>query len=201
MSSGGAFGGARGYQPRPPEKGVFPLDHFGECKQVGAHRACQEVALLLLSASAVSLKALSDGRYLQPASISAAYLRLCSLPPGPARAAIAARSSRTSMWRASRRTATRLMRARRWPGDICSAGWRGAPPQQQLPSACSGRWPALATPPPAAPARAEGVSMARSQEPDGLAVSRRPRVPGGAARRGGEAQARGQPAKAGGAQA
>ncbi|KAL4859477.1 Cytochrome c oxidase assembly protein COX19 [Chlorella vulgaris] len=34
MSAGGAFGGARGYQPRPPEKGVFPLDHFGECKQI-----------------------------------------------------------------------------------------------------------------------------------------------------------------------
>jgi len=32
MASGGAFGGARGYQPRPPEKGVFPLDHFGECE-------------------------------------------------------------------------------------------------------------------------------------------------------------------------
>lgn len=31
MSAGGAFGGARGYQPKPPEKGVFPLDHFGEC--------------------------------------------------------------------------------------------------------------------------------------------------------------------------
>ena len=35
MSAGGAFGGARGNQPKPPEKGVFPLDHFGECKQVG----------------------------------------------------------------------------------------------------------------------------------------------------------------------
>lgn len=34
MSAGGAFGGARGYQARPPEKGIFPLDHFGECKQV-----------------------------------------------------------------------------------------------------------------------------------------------------------------------
>ena len=34
MSAGGAFGGSRGYQPRAPEKGVFPLDHFGECKQV-----------------------------------------------------------------------------------------------------------------------------------------------------------------------
>lgn len=34
MSAGGAFGGARGFQPRPPEKGVFPLDHFGECKQL-----------------------------------------------------------------------------------------------------------------------------------------------------------------------
>lgn len=34
MASGGSFGGARGYQPRPPEKGVFPLDHFGECKHV-----------------------------------------------------------------------------------------------------------------------------------------------------------------------
>ncbi|DBA71047.1 TPA: hypothetical protein ACH3X2_011473 [Trebouxia sp. C0005] len=34
MSAGGAFGGSRGLQPRAPEKGVFPLDHFGECKQV-----------------------------------------------------------------------------------------------------------------------------------------------------------------------
>ena len=34
MSASGAFGGARGYQPKAPEKGVFPLDHFGECKQV-----------------------------------------------------------------------------------------------------------------------------------------------------------------------
>lgn len=34
MSAGGAFGGARGFQPRPPEKGVFPLDHFGECKSI-----------------------------------------------------------------------------------------------------------------------------------------------------------------------
>ena len=34
MSAGGAFGGARGYQARAPEKGIFPLDHFGECKQV-----------------------------------------------------------------------------------------------------------------------------------------------------------------------
>ncbi|GBG78713.1 hypothetical protein CBR_g27938 [Chara braunii] len=35
MSSGGAFGlgGSRGFQPIPPEKGVFPLDHFGECKE------------------------------------------------------------------------------------------------------------------------------------------------------------------------
>lgn len=34
MSSGGAFGGSRGLQPKPPERGVFPLDHFGECKEV-----------------------------------------------------------------------------------------------------------------------------------------------------------------------
>lgn len=39
MSAGGAFGGARGFQPRPPEKGVFPLDHFGECKSVRANMA------------------------------------------------------------------------------------------------------------------------------------------------------------------
>lgn len=32
MSS--AFGGNRGVAPKPPEKGVFPLDHFGECKEV-----------------------------------------------------------------------------------------------------------------------------------------------------------------------
>jgi hypothetical protein len=29
-----AFGGARGVGAKPPEKGIFPLDHFGECKQV-----------------------------------------------------------------------------------------------------------------------------------------------------------------------
>ena len=34
MSAGGAFGGARGVQSKAPEKGVFPLDHFGECVEV-----------------------------------------------------------------------------------------------------------------------------------------------------------------------
>ena len=29
-----AFGGARGIAAKAPEKGVFPLDHFGECKTV-----------------------------------------------------------------------------------------------------------------------------------------------------------------------
>lgn len=29
-----AFGGARNQAPKPPEKGVFPLDHFGECTVV-----------------------------------------------------------------------------------------------------------------------------------------------------------------------
>ena len=29
-----AFGGARGLAAKAPEKGVFPLDHFGECKTV-----------------------------------------------------------------------------------------------------------------------------------------------------------------------
>ncbi|CAK9200546.1 unnamed protein product [Sphagnum troendelagicum] len=32
MAAGGAFGGGRGLQPTPPEKGVFPLDHLEECK-------------------------------------------------------------------------------------------------------------------------------------------------------------------------
>ncbi|CBI36097.3 hypothetical protein AAG906_023773 [Vitis piasezkii] len=31
MSSGGAFGGARGARPVPPEKGIFPLDRMHEC--------------------------------------------------------------------------------------------------------------------------------------------------------------------------
>lgn len=31
MNAGGAFGGNRGLKPIPPEKGVFPLDHFHEC--------------------------------------------------------------------------------------------------------------------------------------------------------------------------
>jgi len=29
-----AFGGPRGVGARPPEKGIFPLDHFGECKKI-----------------------------------------------------------------------------------------------------------------------------------------------------------------------
>jgi len=60
MSAGGTFGGARGYQPKPPEKGVFPLDHFGECQAAkekymaclkehsGQTDACREVAKLYL---------------------------------------------------------------------------------------------------------------------------------------------------------
>jgi hypothetical protein len=36
MAAGGAFGGGRGLQPMPPEKGVFPLDHLEECKPVRA---------------------------------------------------------------------------------------------------------------------------------------------------------------------
>ncbi|CAD7704166.1 unnamed protein product, partial [Ostreobium quekettii] len=36
-----AFGGAKGYQPKPPEKGVFPLDHFGECsKEMKQYMKC-----------------------------------------------------------------------------------------------------------------------------------------------------------------
>ncbi|XP_031280288.1 cytochrome c oxidase assembly protein COX19-like [Pistacia vera] len=31
MSAGGAFGGNRGVRPVPPEKGIFPLDHFHQC--------------------------------------------------------------------------------------------------------------------------------------------------------------------------
>ena len=34
MPAGGQFGGSRGPPVRPPERGVFPLDHFDEC---GAH--------------------------------------------------------------------------------------------------------------------------------------------------------------------
>ena len=33
-SMASAFGGARGLAAKAPEKGVFPLDHFGECKTV-----------------------------------------------------------------------------------------------------------------------------------------------------------------------
>lgn len=32
--SGGAFGGARGARPVPPEKGIFPLDRMHECDLV-----------------------------------------------------------------------------------------------------------------------------------------------------------------------
>eukprot|EP01026_Neomeris_dumetosa_P004611 TRINITY_DN11245_c0_g1_i1.p2 TRINITY_DN11245_c0_g1~~TRINITY_DN11245_c0_g1_i1.p2 ORF type:complete len:131 (-),score=15.62 TRINITY_DN11245_c0_g1_i1:108-443(-) len=36
MAAGGAFGGQRQLPPRPPEKGIFPLDHFQECKRAAA---------------------------------------------------------------------------------------------------------------------------------------------------------------------
>jgi hypothetical protein len=39
MSAGGAFGGARGVAAKAPEKGVFPLDHFGECTEVRLYRS------------------------------------------------------------------------------------------------------------------------------------------------------------------
>nr|XP_046234147.1 cytochrome c oxidase assembly protein COX19 [Scatophagus argus] len=26
--------GSKSFQPRPPDKGAFPLDHFGECKAI-----------------------------------------------------------------------------------------------------------------------------------------------------------------------
>lgn len=54
--SGLSTGGARGYQGKAPEKGIFPLDHFGECKKVqeqylvcikansGKALACNELA-------------------------------------------------------------------------------------------------------------------------------------------------------------
>ena len=57
MSAGGAFGGSRGYQPRAPEKGVFPLDHFGECKQVGVmYRACLPMHFLVSMLVALGLQ-------------------------------------------------------------------------------------------------------------------------------------------------
>ncbi|KAK9804953.1 hypothetical protein WJX73_002903 [Symbiochloris irregularis] len=54
--SGFSTGGGRGAQAKAPEKGVFPLDHFGECKTLqqeylaclkdhkGKAEACQPVA-------------------------------------------------------------------------------------------------------------------------------------------------------------
>ena len=39
MSSMSA-GGMRGAAAKPPEKGVFPLDHFGECTEVGPRSQC-----------------------------------------------------------------------------------------------------------------------------------------------------------------
>eukprot|EP00210_Caulerpa_lentillifera_P006435 g6147.t1 len=35
------FGGSRQLQPKPPEKGIFPLDHFGECsKEMNQYLEC-----------------------------------------------------------------------------------------------------------------------------------------------------------------
>ena len=44
--SGRSTGGGRGYQPKAPEKGVFPLDHFGECKQVRACHSQHDIKLI-----------------------------------------------------------------------------------------------------------------------------------------------------------
>ena len=39
--AGGAFGGARGLAAKPPERGVFPLDHGHECqREAGEYLAC-----------------------------------------------------------------------------------------------------------------------------------------------------------------
>jgi cytochrome c oxidase assembly protein subunit 19 len=55
-----AFGGARQSAPKPPEKGVFPLDHFGECKllaqkylkcvqeNTGSSEPCREISKMYL---------------------------------------------------------------------------------------------------------------------------------------------------------
>eukprot|EP00898_Chlorokybus_atmophyticus_P003836 jgi/Chlat1/4453/Chrsp29S00329 len=60
MAAGGAFGGSRGLQPQAPEKGVFPLDHFAECKKEmteymeclrtnqGASQKCRDLSKLYL---------------------------------------------------------------------------------------------------------------------------------------------------------
>ena len=40
-AAGGAFGGARGLAAKPPERGVFPLDHSHECqREAGEYLAC-----------------------------------------------------------------------------------------------------------------------------------------------------------------
>lgn len=40
-AAGGAFGGARGLAAKPPERGVFPLDHGHECQRAaGEYLAC-----------------------------------------------------------------------------------------------------------------------------------------------------------------
>jgi len=57
-----AFGGARGVGAKPPEKGIFPLDHFGECKKAsamdGGHASCMECSCCIAAVATVGGKCL-----------------------------------------------------------------------------------------------------------------------------------------------
>jgi hypothetical protein len=90
-----AFGGPRS-QARPPEKGVFPLDHFAECKKVSTDWRAMRTALPQIACAKLQLALHTRCSWLMRTSSASAAL-----------------------------TAT-LDRAWNYPGSTWSAGWSGA---------------------------------------------------------------------------
>lgn len=90
-----AFGGARGAPAKPPEKGIFPLDHFGECKQVrvAAHSVVQ-------AGHATAWAAAAGARFAPRVLRAAAKVRARRLLTAPASPPLAPRSLYSSTWRA-----------------------------------------------------------------------------------------------------
>ena len=125
-----SFGGARQGAPKPPEKGVFPLDHFGECTTVragGWRGLCQ-----LPSSAAAQTRArvleqpTGSGRERQLAGAGRrqAPRTPCSPPRCPLNAATGrSRTSISSAWQSTRGTRTRVARSR---SATSSAEWSGA---------------------------------------------------------------------------
>lgn len=109
MSTGGAFGGARSLAPRPPEKGVFPLDHFHECKKVRGVAGCDR--------ERHSCCALPSRTLPQPRLPLISLHRHLSFRKK--------KRSKTVTWPVWRPTAMTPLPAPTWPRPTCNVAWTG----------------------------------------------------------------------------